>query len=83
MSEIIEDHPKILWRKFNHFSGIEESEFFNYFKECKKGLAIKITEIKFFKTPLDPKSLIPNFVAPQSFCYIDDLELNNNILTFT
>lgn len=39
-----------------------------------RSLAIKISEIKFFKKPIEPETIIPNFNSPQSFCYVDDLE---------
>ena len=82
LSVIIEDHPKILWEKCKNFSGIDKIEYFKYFGKYEKGLAIKISELKFFKKPIDPKFVFPNFVAPQSFCYIEDLEKHDNITDF-
>jgi len=79
LSVILEDHPKNLWERCKDFSGIDEIEYFKYFEENEKGLAIKITELKFFKKPIDPKSVFPDFVAPQSFCYIDDIEGRESI----
>lgn len=69
---IIEDHPKVLWEKFKDFSGINEDEFFGYFGDNEKGFAIEIGEIEVFDNPADPRIFIPDFVPPQSFCYIDD-----------
>jgi len=74
LNAILEDHPKILWEKCKDFSGIDRVEYFRYFGKKEKGIAIKITELKFFQNPIDPKSVFPGFIAPQSFCYIDDLE---------
>ncbi len=71
---VLEDHPKKIWEKCKEFSGIDESEYFRYYDKKEKGIAIKITELKFFKKPIDPKLIFPNFTAPQSFCYIDDIE---------
>ena len=82
LSVVLEDHPKILWEKYKNFSGIDEIEYFKYYGNSKKGFAIKITELKFFKTPIDPKSLFPDFVAPQSFCYIDNIEDYEKITNF-
>ena len=79
---ILEDHPVRLWEKCKNFSGIEKTEFFKYFRDKKTGLAIGISELKFFKTPIDPKSVFPNFVAPQSFRYIDDIEGNIKITNY-
>lgn len=69
---IIEDHPKVLWEKFKDFSGINESEFFSYFGDNEKGFAIEIGEINVFENPADPKILIPDFVPPQSFYYMNE-----------
>ncbi|MBM4241049.1 MAG: hypothetical protein FJ150_05250 [Euryarchaeota archaeon] len=69
--KIIEDHPKNLWKNFKEFSGIDEFEFFNYFKGKDNGFAIEIKELKLFNKPIDPGVLIPNFIPPQSFRYIE------------
>jgi len=74
---IIEDHPRTLWENFKEFSGIGEFEFFEYFKERDTGFAIEISQLELFDEPLDPKLLIPNFVAPQSFRYIKEPISNN------
>ena len=79
---ILEDHPTILWEKCKNYSGIERVEFFKYFGEKKRGLAIEISDLKFFKKPIDPKSIFPGFVAPQSFCYVNDIEGLGKISNF-
>ncbi|MHA1728153.1 MAG: hypothetical protein ACTSWY_05425 [Promethearchaeota archaeon] len=73
---IIEDHPKKLWEKCKDISGIDKAGFFKYFRNREKGLALEISKLKIFKNPIDPKSIIPDFRAPQSFCYVDDIESN-------
>ena len=82
LSLILEDHPKILWEKCKDFSGIDEIEYFKYYGKKDKGIAIKITELKFFKKPIDPKTVIPDFVAPQSFRYVEDIENIEKITNF-
>jgi len=74
VEEILEDHPKSLWSKCKDESGIEQVDFFRYFKDKNSGLAIKISEIKFFRKPIEPKKIFPNFSPPQSFCYVADIE---------
>ena len=74
LSVILEDHPKVLWEKCKDFSGINEVEYFKYYEKREKGFAIKISGLTFFEQPIDPKSIFPNFMAPQSFCYIEDIE---------
>ena len=45
--------------------------FFEYFKNKDVGFAIKIKDLDVFKTPVDPTRVIPGFVAPQSYRYVD------------
>ncbi len=82
VEEILEEHPKSLWDKCKDESGIGEVDFFKYFKDKNSGLAIKISELKFFKTPIEPKEIIPNFSPPQSFCYVDDIENVKHIINY-
>lgn len=82
VEEILEDHPEELWNKCKDVSGIEKVDFFKYFKDKDTGLAIKISEIKFFRKPIEPEKIIPNFTPPQSFCYVDDLENIKPITNF-
>ena len=82
LAVILEDHPKKLWEKYKNFSGIDEVEYFKYYGKNERVFAIRITELKFFKKPIDPKSLFPDFVAPQSFCYIGDIEDYEKITNF-
>ena len=82
-NEYIEDHPKEIWEKCKEFSGIEKFEFFKYFGEKKRGFAIKITRLKFFNEPIEPNSVFKDFVPPQSFRYIDDIEQRNSIVRYS
>ena len=68
---IIEDHPKLLWNQLHEFSGLEDDEFFRYFKDIERGFAIEIKSVEIFKEPINPWDAIPRFVPPQSFCYIE------------
>jgi len=70
--KIIKDHPEKLWEQYKEHSGIGEFEFFEYFKERDLGFAIEISQLEVFDTPIDPKMVLPNFVAPQSFRYIEN-----------
>ena len=67
---IIKDRPSALWDQLRDHAGISEDEFFNYFKDKEIGFALEIKDVKRFEIPLDPKSLFPHFVPPQSFRYI-------------
>ena len=70
ISKIIEDKPITLWHQLKDEAGISEEEFFDYFKNRDIGFALEIVEVEKFENPVDPKIMFPNFVPPQSFCYI-------------
>jgi predicted transcriptional regulator len=74
ITEVIEDSPSALWDRLKDQAGISEDEFFEYFRNKEKGFALEIKEVERFEKPLDPKILFPNFVPPQSFCYINGNE---------
>jgi len=71
VGDIIEDHPKRIWKRCRNKSGIEKEDFFTYFNGSEKGYAIKIDELEQIEEPIDPRSYNQNFVPPQSFCYFD------------
>jgi len=71
IGRIIEDHPKRLWNQLNRFAGLDDVDFFNYFKSVEKGFAIEIEKVEEFENPIDPWNLAPSFMPPQSFCYVD------------
>ena len=68
---IVRDSPQNLWINYKEVSGVGEIEFFNYFKNSEMGYAIEINDLKEFESPVDPRKIIPRFMAPLSFCYID------------
>jgi predicted transcriptional regulator len=72
IGKIVKDVPEVLWKKYKDVSGINEDDFFGYFNGYKEGFAIKIDSLRIFEEFVDPEELIPNFVPPQSFRYIDD-----------
>lgn len=72
LGNVYEDNPGNLWKNFKDFSGLDEEEFFNYFKNCEKGFAIEIKTIEFFDVPIDPFQDFSNFKPPQSFYYINE-----------
>jgi len=71
IEEVINDHPKKIWSKCRELSGISKSSFFEYFTDRNYGYAIRIGKLHLFDEPLEPTSIMPGFIAPQSFCYID------------
>lgn len=79
IGDIIEDHPNRLWEQFREFSGLNDIEFFSYFNGNKKGFAIEIENLEVFTNPVDPREIIPDFAAPQSFCYLDTAILSGDV----
>jgi predicted transcriptional regulator len=73
IEKIISDSPSIIWKKCHKFSGISEKGFFDYFAKKELGHAIKIGKFKLFDVSIEPKRVLPNFVPPQSFCYVDQM----------
>lgn len=75
IENIITENPNSLWRNFGDKTGISESEFKNYYGENKKAFGIKLKDVsKLFKYSIKLdilKSLFPEFMPPQTYCYID------------
>ncbi len=72
IGKIIKGSPNELWEQCNDFAGIGKENFFNYFRNKQQGFAITIENLEIFPKSFDPYSLITDFKAPQSFCYVDD-----------
>lgn len=75
IGEILNDRPENLWEQLHEYSGLTNEDFYEYFSGKDKGYAIEITNFELFDEPIDPKKLLPNFVAPQSFRYLDNSAL--------
>jgi len=71
---ILEDNPSVLWNRVRDYAGIADTEFFSYFAGRSRGYAIGIENLLEFDEPIDPKAVIPGFVPPQSYCYMDGLK---------
>lgn len=69
-NQIDEDSPKKLWEKYKEVGGIEETDFFDYFKGHRKGYSIIIDKVEKFEEEVDPIEFIENFSAPQSYVYL-------------
>jgi predicted transcriptional regulator len=71
IDKILNDSPIELWNKTCLYSGISKDSFLDYFSGREDGFAIKIKKFIKYKEPINPKELDTNFVAPQSYRYID------------
>jgi predicted transcriptional regulator len=70
--KIDEDSPKKLWEKYKEVGGINENDFFEYFKGHRKGFSIIIDNVVRFEKETDPIEFIENFSAPQSYIYLKE-----------
>ena len=69
--KIVEDSPANLWKHFQNDAGVTKKEFFAYFHKKEIGYAIEIAQVNIYQTPIDPFSVVTNFIPPQSFVYIE------------
>lgn len=61
--------PVKLWEKTKELSGMEEKEFFNYFRCCKNACAYVLGDVNIFLKPKSLKEYDINFV-PQNYVYL-------------
>ena len=71
IDEVIKDTPSNLWTNTHKEGVISKEEFDKYFKNRHTAHAIKIGEVVKLDNPIDPKVVIKDFRAPQSFMYVD------------
>lgn len=71
LSDIDEDTPTHLWQKYQEVGGIAKEDFFSYYANNASGCAFLIKSVTPFKVGKSPNDFIDNFIAPQSFIYID------------
>jgi predicted transcriptional regulator len=70
IAEIIYDELERLWQETNHFAGIDEDYFYQYFAERESGYAIKIQKAKLYEDKLCIRQHF-GLTPPQSFAYVN------------
>lgn len=69
---VTEGSPTALWGLAQEKGGgVPRQLLYDYFEGKKTGFAIEIADVLEFEQPVDPKKLFNNFIAPQSFRYLD------------
>ena len=69
---VTEGSPTALWGLAKKKGGgVTRQLLYDYFEGKKSGFAIEIADIFEFEQPIDPKKLFKDFIAPQSFRYLD------------
>ena len=79
IKSILQYTPKELWKKTHNESGISKQYFDEYFEGRDKGYALQIENPVLYGEPIDPFKLFDVFVAPQSFRYIEEEALQQQI----
>ena len=74
LETIISDSPTKIWEKTKENSGIDENSFFHYFGDRAQAFALKIKDLHIYDHKYNPYEILPNFIAPQSYCYINNLD---------
>lgn len=69
IGNILEGHPKNIWKKCHKHSGLTKEEFFTYFADKEIAYALSIEDVEHFAKPIDPYIEFDGFVPPQSYCY--------------
>lgn len=70
IKDILCDNPNNIWEETNLSSGISHKYFIEYFNNSDTGYALEIEDLVVYKTPIEPNDIMPDFKAPQSFCYL-------------
>lgn len=70
IKRIIEDTPSMVWKLTHEYGGISKKQFNDYFKGFKIAHAVEIDEVVELDTPIDPRTVIKNFIPPQNFMYL-------------
>ena len=71
IKRIIDDTPSMVWDMTHEDGGISKKYFLDYFKGHSVAYAIEIDEVVKLYTPIDPKTIIEGFTAPQNFMYLE------------
>ncbi|MCW1341479.1 ASCH domain-containing protein [Campylobacter jejuni] len=69
---ILKGNPLKIWKKTQEHSGVKKKFYMQYFQNKETAYAIKIKNILKYDNPICPYSEYHNFVAPQSFKYIQE-----------
>jgi len=66
--------PSEIWEKYSEVGGISKEKFDSYYLGHEIAYGIDISSYINYEKPLDPCEFDSTFRAPQSYCYIDNVE---------
>jgi predicted transcriptional regulator len=70
VAEVLTASPSRLWAKTKSGAGICKQHFFQYFRGCREGNAIRVQNAILFDEPVGLSEHFGVATAPQSFCYV-------------
>ena len=71
IGEIISDSPMKIWKETKEYSGISFDDYEKYFDGKQDAYAIQIKNVEVYDKPINPYDKFENFIAPQSYKYVD------------
>ena len=69
--------PQEIWDKYSAVGCISKQKFDTYYTGHKFAYGIEISAFGSYDMPLNPYEFNPSFRAPQSYCYVDNIEFLN------
>ena len=69
---ILQETPSALWQMTETRSGITRDFFDAYFEGRKIAYALKISDVRLYEFPIEPRDVLDNFTPPQSYMYVPD-----------
>lgn len=79
IKDVVHGDLKKVWEKTYKQSGISHKYFNKYFFNHNEAYALEIEDLIVYDNPVEPNNIIDGFKAPQSFCYLKDLEKMNKL----
>ncbi|MCY0885314.1 MAG: hypothetical protein OWV35_05445 [Firmicutes bacterium] len=68
---ILAGPPEAIWAATAAGAGLDGAEFAAYFRSAPIAYAIEVGTVQAYDPPADPRTVLTDFVAPQSFQYLD------------
>ncbi len=85
IENIIKDKPHILWDNIGERTGISKQEFHEYYKEKNNAYGLELKDVKnLLKNSIkldNLKNMIPGFMPPQTYAYINKNLISNSKLS--
>ena len=71
VAQIVIDSPSSIWSQYQEIAGINQINFYNYYKNAKQAVAIEVEHMYQLCNPVPLSILGKKLKPPQSFQYFD------------